>query len=175
MAILNIRKYPDPILRQTAEPVRVIDEKITKLAADMIETMEDAKGAGLAAPQVGESIRMVIVDFDPEHRDPKVLINPVITKRMGRKVLQDEGCLSFPGLYSRVKRNPKIVFEAQNLDGEVVEYQVEGIAAKAIQHEIDHLDGMLFVDKVGPSDKLSIRDELEAMEDAYMEVHGEEA
>ena len=174
MAILPIRQYPDPVLRTPAEPVKVIDEKLRALAADMIETMEDANGVGLAAPQVGESIRMVIVDFDPENRDPRVLINPVITKRSGRKELGDEGCLSFPGIRSKVKRSPRVVCEAQNLDGELVEYQAEGLSARAVQHEIDHLDGLLFVDKVGPSDKLSLRDELAEMEESYDELHSPE-
>lgn len=164
VAILPIRRYPDPILRQETRPVTVIDERLRKLAADMVETMLDAKGVGLAAPQVGESIRMVIVDFDPERRDPRVLINPVIIKRAGRKELREEGCLSFPGLRTRIKRSPQVVCEAQNLDGELVEYQAEGLSAQAVQHELDHLDGLLFVDKAGPSDKLSLRAELEEME-----------
>ncbi len=123
MAVLPIRKYPDPVLRQPAQPISVIDDKLRRLAADMVETMEDASGVGLAAPQVGESIRMVVVDFDPENGDPRVLINPVITKRSGRKELSEEGCLSFPGLRTRIKRSPKVTCEAQNLDGEIVEYQ----------------------------------------------------
>lgn len=171
LAILPIRKYPDPVLRHPAKAVTVIDSKLRQLAADMIETMEDANGVGLAAPQVGVGLRMVIVDFDPENHDPRVLINPVISKRIGRKELGDEGCLSFPGLRSRVKRNPGVICEAQNLDGEMVEYRAEGLAARAVQHELDHLDGMLFVDKVGPSDKLSLRNELEELEDNYAELH----
>lgn len=167
MAILPIRKYPDPVLREPTKPVAVIDAKLRQLAADMIETMEDASGVGLAAPQVGIGLRLAIVDFDPEVGDPRVLVNPVITKRCGRKEQGDEGCLSFPGLRSRVKRNPKVIVEAQNLDGEIVEYQAEGLSARAVQHELDHLDGMLFVDKVGPSDKQSIRDELLEMEENY--------
>lgn len=173
MAILPIKQYPDPILRQPAQPVTVIDAKLRQLAADMMETMESAEGVGLAAPQVGESIRMVIVDFNPEEGEPRVLINPVITKRSGKKELKNEGCLSFPGLHTRVKRSPSVICEAQNLDGEMVEYHAEGLAARAVQHELDHLDGMLFVDKAGPSDKQSIQPELEEMEDNYQDLHGE--
>lgn len=172
MAVLPIRKYPDPVLREPAKPVTVIDDKLRRLAADMVETMEDASGVGLAAPQVGESIRMVVVDFDVENGDPRVLINPVITKRSGRKELAEEGCLSFPGLRTRIKRSPKVVCEAQNLDGEIVEYQAEGISARAVQHELDHLDGFLFVDKAGPSDKLSLKAELEELEENWAELHG---
>lgn len=174
MAILPIRKYPDPVLRKTAEPVTIIDAKLRQLAADMVETMQEAQGVGLAAPQVGESIRMVIVDFDPENGDPKVLINPVIVKRSGRKELKAEGCLSFPGVHTQVKRSPRVVCEAQNLDGEIVEYQAEGLCARAVQHELDHLEGMLFVDKAGPSDKQSLERELEEMEESYAELHGQE-
>ncbi|MCC8190742.1 MAG: peptide deformylase [Planctomycetes bacterium] len=171
MAILPIRVYPDPVLRQPAKPVAVIDGRLRQLAADMIETMEDANGVGLAAPQVGTALRLVIVDFDPENRDPRVLINPRIIKRCGRKEFGDEGCLSFPGLRSRVKRNPVVICEAQNLDGELVEYRAEGLPARAVQHELDHLDGLLFVDKVGPSDKQSLRDELAEMEQNYADLH----
>lgn len=173
MAILPIRKYPDPVLRQPAQPVTIIDARLRQLAADMLETMQDAQGVGLAAPQVGESIRMVIVDFDPENGDPRVLINPVIIKRSGRKELKVEGCLSFPDVRTQIKRSPRVVCEAQNLDGEIVEYQAEGLAARAVQHELDHLDGMLFVDKAGPSDKQSLEHELEEMEYAYRELHSE--
>ncbi len=167
MAILPIRVYPDPILRSVAKPVAVINAELRQLAQDMIETMEDANGVGLAAPQVGAGLRMVIVDFDPEKGDPRVLINPVITKRRGRKLLGDEGCLSFPGLRSRVKRTPSLIVEAQDLDGAIAAHEAEGLAARAVQHEIDHLDGMLFVDKVGPSDKQSLQRELEEMEENY--------
>lgn len=174
MPILPIRRYPDEVLRREAKPVEVIDEKLRQLAADMIETMQDANGVGLAAPQVGEGIRMVVVDFDPENHDPRVLINPVITARSGKREEMDEGCLSFPGIRTRIKRSPKITCEAQNLDGEVVEYRGEGLTARAIQHEIDHLNGTLFIDKAGPSDKMSLRDELEEMERTYAALHHSE-
>lgn len=171
MALLPLRHYPDPVLRQKAEPVTVIDDTLRQLAADMIETMAEANGVGLAAPQVGQSIRMVIVDFDPENHDPRVLINPVILKRSGRKEECDEGCLSFPSVRTPVKRSPKVVCEAQNLDGETVEYHAEGLSARAVQHELDHLDGVLFVDRAGPSDKMSLRDELAELEEEYEALH----
>ena len=170
MAILPIRKYPDPVLREMAKPVTVIDEKLRKLAADMVETMRDANGLGLAAPQIGVGLRLIVVEFDAENHDPRVLVNPVIVGRRGKKELGDEGCLSFPNLRSRVKRHPGVVCEAQNLDGETIEYQGEGLTARAIQHEMDHLDGMLFVDKIGPSDKISLRDGLAELEDNYAEL-----
>ncbi len=167
MAILPIRNYPDPVLRETAKPVTVIDADLRTLAQDMIETMKDANGIGLAAPQVGVSLRMVVVDFDPENGDPRVLVNPVITRRSGRKQLGEEGCLSFPGLRSRVKRTPSLIVEAQGLDGKMAAHEAEGLAARAVQHELDHLDGFLFVDKVGPSDKQSLQKDLEELEEKY--------
>ena len=175
MAILSIKRYPDPILRQVAEPVKIINTELRTLAANMIETMHDANGVGLAAPQVGVSLRMVVVDFDPENPDPRVLINPVILKKSRQKETLDEGCLSFPNVRSKVKRAFKVVCEAQNLDGDIIEYSAEEMPARAIQHEIDHLDGMLFVDKVGPSDKLSLRDELAELEYAYNKIAGEDS
>ncbi len=174
VTLLKIRTYPDPVLREPAKPVAVIDSDLRQLAADMMETMEHAEGLGLAAPQVGRSVRMVIVDFDPEERDPRVLINPVIVKRSGKKELRKEGCLSFPGLHTHVKRSPVVVCEAQNLDGELVEYRAEGLPARAVQHELDHLDGLLFVDKAGPSDKQSIQPELEEMERVYDDLRGKD-
>ncbi len=172
MTILKIRAYPDPVLREPAKPVAVIDSGLRRLAADMMETMEHAEGLGLAAPQVGRGVRMVIVDFNPEERDPRVLINPVIIRRSGKKELRREGCLSFPGLHAHIKRSPVVVCEAQNLDGEIVEYRAEGLPARAVQHELDHLDGLLFVDKAGPSDRQSIQPDLEEMERAYGELRG---
>ena len=171
MAILTIRKYPDPVLRGRADPVRTIDAKLRQLAANMTETMREANGVGLAAPQVGVPLRLAVVDFDPENHDLRVLVNPVIVKRSGRQELHDEGCLSFPEVRSQVKRSPKVIFHAQGLDGETAEYAAEGLAARAVQHEIDHLDGLLFIDKVGPSDKLSLRRELAEMEQAYTELN----
>ncbi|MDR1520524.1 MAG: peptide deformylase [Planctomycetota bacterium] len=171
MAILEIRKYPDPVLRETARPITAIDAKIRQLAADMIETMRSANGVGLAASQVGIPVRLALVDFDPEKRDPRVLINPVIVKRFGRRELGEEGCLSFPDLRSQVKRSPRLLCQAQDLRGEELEYEVEGLTARAVQHELDHLDGLLFVDKVGPSDRQSLRHDLEEMEQAYAALH----
>lgn len=169
MAILPIRKYPDPVLRVPASPVTVIDDALRRLAADMIETMRDANGVGLAAPQVGVSLRLAVIDFDPEKHDPRVLVNPVIVKRSGRKEACEEGCLSFPGIRTWIKRSPRVVCEAQTLDGETVSYETEALTARAMQHEIDHLDGLLFVDKAGPSDRQSLRSELEEMEHEFQD------
>jgi peptide deformylase len=154
-----------------SRPVAVIDAKLRRLAADLLDTMLDAGGLGLAAPQIGIPLRLAAVDFDPGKRDPRILVNPLITRRIGRKELKEEGCLSFPELRSQVKRSPRVIFRAQDLTGKMLEYDVEGLAARAVQHELDHLDGLLFVDKIGPSDKQSLRRELAEMELAYAELH----
>jgi peptide deformylase len=167
VAILPIRRYPDPVLRATAAPVEIINDDLRRLAADMIETMWEADGVGLAAPQVGVGRRLVVVDLDPGNHDPRVLVNPVIVKRSRKKETLDEGCLSFPGLRSKVRRAFGVSCAAQNLDGDIVEYRVEGLPARAIQHELDHLDGMLFVDKVGPSDRITLREGLEEFEKEF--------
>jgi peptide deformylase len=171
LAILEIRKYPDPVLREVSRPIEIIDKKVRILAKDMAETMRNANGLGLAAPQVGMAVRMVVIEFDLEKHDPRVLVNPVIVKRIGRREERDEGCLSFPELRSQVKRSPRVICQAQNLEGEIVRHDVEGLIARAMQHETDHLDGMLFVDKVGPSDKQSLRRDLAEMERNWSETH----
>ncbi|MDR3211841.1 MAG: peptide deformylase [Planctomycetota bacterium] len=171
MAILSIFNYPQRILRVTSSPVREIDLKIRRLAADMIDTMIDANGLGLAAPQVGQNIRLAVVDFDCENHSPQVLINPVIIRRSREKEEAEEGCLSFPGIRGPVKRPVRVTCQALNLDGELVEYQCEDLTARAIQHEIDHLDGLLFIDKIGPSDRLVLREAIEDLESTFDTLH----
>ncbi len=165
--MFTIRRYPDPFLRERSQPVPQIDDGIRRLAGAMIETMYEHRGVGLAAPQVGEHHRLVIVDFDPEHRDPHVLINPKILKRSRTKETGCEGCLSVPGLEGKVARAATITAQAQDLSGAVQEFRVDGLTARAIQHEIDHLDGVLFIDKLSPAAKLSLRDEIRRLEQAY--------
>jgi peptide deformylase len=145
MAKLKICKYGEPVLRQKALPVEEINDKIKKLAADMLETMYAAPGVGLAAPQIGVSLRMCVIDTSPDKKSPKVLINPEIIEGENR-ILAEEGCLSFPGLYEDVKRFEKVTAEYIDLEGKKVKIKAEGFLAKAIQHETDHLDGKLFID-----------------------------
>jgi len=170
--MLEIRVYPDPELRVPAEAVTVIDADLRKLAEAMIEAMYANKGVGLAAPQVGVGKRIVIVDIDPEARNPQVLINPVITRRGKAKEAFEEGCLSVPGINARVTRPIEVAATAQNLQGEVVAYEGGGLLGRALQHELDHLDGVLFIDKVGPATRFSLRDELRRLEDARERRHG---
>jgi peptide deformylase len=147
MAILRIRTYPDPVLRVKCPEVTAFDDDLRKLAEDMIETMHAAPGVGLAAPQVGIEKRLAVVDTSVG-KDPEalhVLINPRLVEDRGREV-DTEGCLSIPGLSEKVSRPRQIVVEALGLDGEEIEIAAEEFEARAICHEIDHLDGVLFVD-----------------------------
>lgn len=143
MTVLSIRKAGDPILKEVAKPVEKIDRSIKKLVKDMFETMAEADGVGLAAPQVGESIRLVVINMGD---GPFELINPVITERDGEQC-GPEGCLSVPGLYGDVTRANKVTVEATNLKGKPVKYTGEGLRARAFQHELDHLEGVLFIER----------------------------
>jgi len=146
MSILKIVKYGDPVLRQKTADVNKIDDKIKKLALDMLETMYAAPGAGLAAPQVGFALRMCVIDVMPNgKRNPLVLINPRIISGEN-KIELEEGCLSFPGIFEPVKRYDKITAEYTDLNGKINEVEITGFLAKAFQHETDHLNGKVFID-----------------------------
>jgi peptide deformylase len=165
--IMEIVKYPDPLLRKVSEPIEVIDNNIRKLAQNMIDTMYNSNGVGLAGPQVGVLKRIVIIDSSPsEEPDPKIYINPVIEKKSGSQI-GDEGCLSVPEIYARVKRADKVSVYAQDLEGNELEIEAEGLEARAFQHEIDHLDGILFIDKVGLLEKQGIKTDLAELEYEY--------
>ena len=146
MAILNIVKHPDPILKQKCAEVVKFDEKLAQLLDDMYETMNEADGVGIAAPQIGESIQVAIVDIG-EGQDVIELINPVVTEIGGAEV-EIEGCLSFPELYGEVERPYYVKVEAQERDGSLYEIEAEDYEARAILHEIDHLNGVLFDSKI---------------------------
>ncbi|MCZ2258837.1 peptide deformylase [Sporosarcina sp. G11-34] len=146
MAIKEIVKHPSPILDMKCKEVVKFDKKLAKLLDDMHETMIAADGVGLAAPQVGEPIQVAIVDFD-EGQDIIEMINPVVTA-IGGEEIEIEGCLSFPGLYGEVKRPFYVKIEAQERNGALYELEAEGYEARAILHEIDHLNGILFESKI---------------------------
>lgn len=147
MALLEILQFPHPVLRHRAGEVREIDETIRRLARDMMETMHRAPGIGLAAPQVGVPSRLIVVDLsageDPDQR--LVLVNPQIICKEGR-IRMEEGCLSVPDLRETVTRCERVVVRGQDLEGRTVEVEGEELLAVALQHEIDHLDGLLFID-----------------------------
>ncbi len=145
MALLPILHHPDPRLRRIAQPVAVVDATLRQLIQDMFETMYAAPGIGLAATQVNDRRRVVVIDISEEHNDPLALINPEVIAREGEEEME-EGCLSVPGIYDKVQRAERVRVRALNLEGEAIELDVDGLLAVCIQHEIDHLDGKLFVD-----------------------------
>ena len=155
----RILHYGEEPLREASQPVTEINDDIRRLVEDMFETMYESKGVGLAAPQVGVNLRLAIIDIG---EDPLVLINPQILKHSGKETC-DEGCLSFPGLTEKVERARKVVAEATDLDGSVYEIEADGLLARAIQHELDHLDGVLFIDRISKARKLQIKHELEIL------------
>lgn len=151
MAMRRILHYPEPLLKQVSTPVAVIDDAIKSLAADMAETMYAAPGVGLAAPQVGVLQRLVVLDCAPkdEPRQLVVAVNPEIIAREGES-FEEEGCLSVPAYYASVARSAQVTVRFLDLAGNTHELQVDGLWAIAFQHEIDHLDGILFVDHLSP-------------------------
>ncbi|MFH1854027.1 MAG: peptide deformylase [Candidatus Omnitrophota bacterium] len=147
MGILGIKIYPDKILRKKSSAVKHIGKEERKLASDMIETMHSANGIGLAAPQVGISKRIIVVN-DPENSKSGIaLVNPVVVKKKGRSSFC-EGCLSVPNITGDIVRPDFVVVEALNLDGDNIKIDTGGLLARVIQHEIDHLDGILFIDRI---------------------------
>lgn len=154
MSLLEIRKYPDPVLKKKALPVDEVDGKIQKLIDDMLETMYAAPGIGLAAPQVGKSIKLAVLDISisGEEHPPIILINPEIVKSEG-KTASEEGCLSIPGYTSVIERAGSVTVTAINREGLQTEIEATGLLARALQHEIDHLDGKLFIDRMSPVKK----------------------
>lgn len=149
MSKLSILEFPDPRLRRVARPVDEVTDRERELAADMLETMYAARGIGLAATQVNEGIRMLVLDLSEQRDEPRVFINPEILERDGRQTCE-EGCLSVPGIYAEVERAERIKVRALGLDGARFELEADGLLAVCIQHEIDHLDGKVFVDYLSP-------------------------
>ena len=160
MAILNILHFPDERLRTIAKPVTEVTIKHRTLIDNMLETMYDAPGIGLAATQINVHERILVIDISEEKNQPVVLINPEILEKEGDQEF-DEGCLSVPGIYETVHRAEKIHVKALNKEGEIIEFDAEGLLAICIQHEIDHLDGKLFVDYLSQLKKQRIRKKLE--------------
>ena len=160
MAILRILEFPDPKLRTKAVPVDKVDEALRRLIDDMFDTMYEAPGIGLAATQVDVHRRLLGADVSNERDDPHVLINPVILQKDGLAVTE-EGCLSVPGFYEEVERAEHVRVRYLNRDGEDVESDFEGMMAVCVQHEIDHLDGKLFVDYLSEAKRQRIRKRLE--------------
>ena len=160
MALLNVLTFPDERLRTVAKPVEAVDARVQKIVDDMFETMREENGIGLAATQVDIHERIVVMDVSEDQDTPYVMINPEITHKEG-KVVSEEGCLSVPGNYAKVERAEKIKVQATNKEGEVYEFEAEGLLAKCVQHELDHLEGKLFVDYLSPLKRQRIKKKLD--------------
>jgi peptide deformylase len=160
MAILNILEFPDPRLRKKAAPVETVDEAVRRVVDDMLETMYEADGVGLAAIQVNVRKRIIVMDVSDIKNTPLCFINPEIVGKEGARE-SEEGCLSVPGFVDTVKRAERVRVRALDRAGEPLELSVDGLMAVCIQHEIDHLDGKLFVDYLSPLKRQRIRKKLE--------------
>jgi peptide deformylase len=148
MGILEIRKFNDPVLRRRSKKVWRINEDIHRLVLDMAQTMKEREGVGLAASQVGELKRIIVVETDYRTRKALALINPKIVKKSREKIVFTEGCLSFPNIFIDVKRSKQVTVKAKDVSGEKIELKAEGLLARVLQHEIDHLNGKLFFDRL---------------------------
>ncbi|MBU2883245.1 peptide deformylase [Psychrosphaera sp. B3R10] len=160
MAILDVLRFPDERLRTVATPVAEVNEEIKQLVDDMFETMYDENGVGLAASQVDQHVRLFVADTSEERDEPLTFINPEIIARDGM-VINEEGCLSVPNCYAKVERSETVTVRALDKDGSGFEMDAEGLLAICIQHELDHLDGKLFVDYLSPLKRDRIKKKLE--------------
>ena len=159
MAKLNILEFPDPRLRTVAKPIEKVDSTIVKYAEDMLETMYDAPGIGLAATQVNIHLRLIVLDVSDQKNDPIFLVNPVITRAEG-EIESSEGCLSIPGYSEPISRYETIEYEAIDLNGNQKKDVANGLLAICIQHEMDHLQGKLMVDRISSTKRQLIRKRL---------------
>lgn len=160
MTIHTIIHIPHPTLAKKGQPVTQFDEKLHTLIDDMIETMYHANGIGLAAPQINISLRLAVIDVSRERNQPFCIVNPEIVTREGEEVME-EGCLSVPGVYDKVPRALRVKVQAQDKNGKPFEIEADGLLAHCLQHEIDHLDGKLYIDYLSPLKRQMIRKKVE--------------
>lgn len=161
MALLPILNYPDPKLRTIAQPIADINDEIHQLVNDMFDTMYDAKGIGLAATQIDRHIQLIVMDLSEDRSQPRVFINAKVTPLTEECVPYKEGCLSIPQVYDEVQRPARVKIEYLNLEGQLVEEEADGLLAVCIQHELDHLNGKLFVDYLSPLKRQRAREKVE--------------
>jgi len=160
MALLPILRYPDPRLHTVAEPVESVDDALRQLADDMLQTMYDAEGVGLAATQVDVHRRLIVMDTSEGRDEPRVLINPELVDKSEEMVLGDEGCLSVPTIYDKVERHARVRVRALGRDGQPYEFDAEGLTAVCVQHEMDHLLGKVFVEYLSPLKRERIKSKM---------------
>ena len=157
MAQLNILRYPDPRLHTVATPVAQFDDALRRLIDDMLETMYEADGVGLAATQVDQHIRLLVMDTSDQRDQPRVLINPEVIARSAELSRAEEGCLSVPTIYDEVERPARVTVRALGRDGQPFEFEADGLESRCVQHEMDHLMGKVFVDYLSPLKRDRIR------------------
>ena len=160
MALLSILRYPDPRLHTVAAPVKEVDDRLRQLIDDMLETMYEAEGVGLAATQVDVHQRLIVMDTSEERNEPRVLINPELIAVSEEMMVGDEGCLSVPTIYDAVQRHAKVTVRALDRNGQTYEMAAEGLAAVCVQHEMDHLMGKVFVEYLSPLKRERIKSKM---------------
>jgi len=166
---VRIVKYPHPTLRHKSKPLKKVDAELKRLVAEMFELMYESRGIGLAANQVDLPYRLFVLNLagDPDEGEEHVFINPVLSRPSGGSAEAEEGCLSFPEIYAPVRRPEKIVVSAYNLKGEEFHYELNGLFSRAVQHEADHLDGVVFIDRLGETARLEVADKIDELEAQY--------
>ncbi len=160
MALLPVLRYPDPRLHTIARPVMAVDARVRQLVGDMLETMYQAEGIGLAATQVDVHERVIVIDVSDTRNEPRVLINPELVSVSDELIFNDEGCLSVPAIYDKVQRHARVTVKALDRDGQAYQFEAEGLLAVCVQHEMDHLVGKVFVEYLSPLKRDRIRSKM---------------
>lgn len=166
----DLTLYPSPVLRKVAKPIEAFDEELRAIVAGMFERMYASHGVGLAAPQVGLKLRILVLNEsgDPANKEEElVLINPVLVERSGDPTVYQEGCLSFPGIYADITRPDACIVEAQDVEGQPIRLELTGFKSRIVQHEHDHLEGILLVDRMSAGDKLKNKADLQDLVERY--------
>ncbi len=163
MAQLNIVEYPDAMLRQQAVKITSFDASTAEVSANLLDTLYSTSGIGLCAPQIGESVQILVMDLSDDHSQPEVFVNPTILKKSGMAIAE-EACLSIPGVAAKVMRSGQILVQAQDINGEPFEREYQNMKAVCLQHEIDHLQGKLFIDRISSLRRYRFRQALRALE-----------
>ncbi|MGE0707556.1 MAG: peptide deformylase [Planctomycetota bacterium] len=169
----HVIRYPDPRLRRKAEPVGELTPELKARIEAMFPLMYRSKGIGLAAPQLGWNVRLFVMNLTGEPKDELALVDPEIVEEGGGTWVLEEGCLSLPGIYGKVKRDKRVVMRGRDLDGEQVQVEAEGMVARCMLHEFDHLDGILFIDRLSPVKKQSIKRRLRTLEEEFADERTE--
>lgn len=167
VAKLTIVHYPDPVLRRKAAPVKAVTDEVRRVAAKMLELMHAAPGVGLAAPQVGLSWRLFVANPDPQNGKDLVFINPVVSEPSKEQADHEEGCLSIPHVTGQIRRPTSVTIEATDLEGQRFTLRGDDLPARVWQHELDHLDGVLILDRMTPVDRLAAQRQLKELEAQY--------